>query len=300
MQKRKQSALILTVTSLLLLLSAMATFPNILAQKTFFASATTTDFDPDWSLTFDGDISNSFTASINELIAMPKSEVYGEIYCDRLLVTKGTFGGVSLSYLIEKAILLPGASNLAFQADDGYVINVAVEAAPGFVLAYEMDNEPLPEVLRLAVPGYPGNLWIHHITRITASTSTDYHIGSNYYSSPHDQYLNIPTPRLISTPKPFPTPPPAKPTATPDPSQIPSPSPNVPSIFPTSPITNTPIGSESPTASVPYLGNQQESSLTSFLTGGLVSTILAVVVILIVFSAMSLLILKIRTKTKAE
>jgi hypothetical protein len=142
---------------------------------------------------------------------MPKTEVEGAIYCGRNLVSTGTWGGVQISYLLQLADADPTGTNLEFHASDGYQINVAVEAAlvQGFIIAYELNGQPLNEVLRLTLPGYPGNFWISMITEVILTKTTEFNIGPNFYTSQLGEIapsMLFPTPSATTKPSSVPAP----------------------------------------------------------------------------------------------
>ncbi len=266
------------------------------------ATAAPADLYLGWRLVIDGAVGTPQSLSFSDLAAMPKDEVNGAIYCGISMVASGNWVGVKISHLLEKTVADPVATNLEFRADDGYVINVAVEAAlqQGLIVAYELDGQRLVEVLRLALPGYPGNFWISTITKITVTMSTDYNIGPNYYTTQlgtgHSESVPTPIPTAAPKPTPFrlPTPPPTpQPTSTPQPtptSTASAPEPTEPSTTPTqSPPAYTPTA--------PALNGQQTqqdfpSNPTSF-ANYILPEITAVVVGLV---AVGLLFLSRRSK----
>jgi hypothetical protein len=259
--------------NILLRLSSIALVTSVLLLPLFgflgqtsSVKAAPSGVNQQWTLIIDGSVANPLTLTVNDLAVMPKSEVTGVIYCGRLFVASGTWGGVSVSYLLSQVALEPGASNLEFRAEDGYQINVAVEAAytQGFIIAYELDGQPLNEVLRLAVSGYPGNFWIHSITRITVTKTTNYNIGPNYYTSEANHVSSSPTPKPTATPKPTPiqTPPPTqRPTATPQATQTPSPTPSDSSTVEPLPTPSL-QENHTPTPDLPPLNDQQGQQKT--------------------------------------
>ncbi len=212
---------------------------------------------PDWKLAINGAVSNPLSLSLNDLASMPRSETTGSIYCEGDLVSSGTWGGVQISYLLNQANMDQTATTLEFHAADGYKINVQVEAAiqQNMIIAYELEGQPLNEVLRLVIPGYPGNYWISSITEITITKSTDYNIATNYYQMLVSGSTE-PTPSPIPTATPKPTPiqtapttqqlmPSTEPTKTPDSATTTAPalkstSTPQPEMTPTSQITETP------------------------------------------------------------
>ncbi len=231
-------------TALIVMLSVMALsgVVEVLGQD---STDNPTSLYPNWGLVIDGAVSHALSLSVNDLAAMPKTEVYGAIYCDNVLVTQGTWGGVQVSALLNQAGLLTGASNLEFQAYDGYTIKAAVSYQQRLMIAYELDGQPLNETLRLVAPGYPGNYWISQITEIKVTSSKNYDIGP---------WSPTPPPR---TPKPTMPPPPTK-APTPTPTQQPSPTPE-PTETPVTTPTHTPISSISPEQDTSQLASQQNN-----------------------------------------
>ncbi len=109
----------------------------------------------------------------DQLMAMPKSNVIADLNCYGAPVTSGTWGGVSLSYLLQQVGVDPAVASVDFLAQDGYAVSIPLQVAmqPGVIIAYEVNGSPLSEGLRLVVPGANGNIWITLITSITMSTS---------------------------------------------------------------------------------------------------------------------------------
>ena len=253
LEKMLERGVHLRILSTILVLILILTVFLAFSEKIYSTNATPTNVYSEWRLVIDGSVETPLTLSLSDLEAMPKNEVNGAIYCGVSMVASGNWGGVKISNLLERAAVDAGATNLEFRADDGYAINVAVEAAlqQGFIIAYDLDGQPLVEMLRLALPGYPGNYWISTITKITLTASTDYNIGPNYYAAqlggghPESDPTPKPTVSPKSTPFRLPTPPPVlQSTATPQPTQTPvanqsAPPAAFPSSIPTQPETQT-------------------------------------------------------------
>jgi hypothetical protein len=115
---------------------------------------------------------NSVYYTYDQLLAMPKTTTSAALYCYGVLKTGGTWGGVSLGYLLEQVSMNQTSYSTSFIAQDGYQVNLPLSFAlrPDVIIAYEKDGSPLPEGLRLVLPGENGNLWISMITRISMST----------------------------------------------------------------------------------------------------------------------------------
>ena len=107
-----------------------------------------------------------------QILAMPKTVVKADLYCDGALVTYGDWGGVLLSYLLTQAqVTPPEAGSIQFVASDQYQVAIPINLAIHLIIAYEKDGQPLAEGLRLIVPDANGAAWITKITSITVSTS---------------------------------------------------------------------------------------------------------------------------------
>ncbi len=122
----------------------------------------------------------SYVFSYAQLLEMPKTVVYAELYCDGALSAYGNWSGVLLSYLLTQAQSTPEVNSIQFVASDGYRVAIPINLAmqPQIIIAYEKDGQPLPEGLRLIIPDANGGAWIAMITTITMSTSgADYPAG---------------------------------------------------------------------------------------------------------------------------
>ena len=203
----------------------LSMFSKISFGSEVYATNIEIEGNSEWILQIDGAVSHPINLTLNELIAMPRYTVYAELYCYGKLVTKGNWAGVSLQSVLEKAEFDQQANSVKFGAEDGYGIDISISDALGrALLAYEIDEQLLPEKLRLVIPGANGDRWIGLITHITVSTSA---------TSPNPPATSIitqppPQPQQSPTPEPSPTP---QPTSSPSPDPSPSPA------MPTTPTT---------------------------------------------------------------
>ena len=168
---------------------------------------------------------------------MPKTTVYADLSCYGKLLQSGNWGGASLWVLLEKAGFTGQTANIVFYASDGYTVPYSVsESSPNdVIIAYELDGAPLPETLRLVVPGANGEAWIAMITTMLVNSPL-------YAYSPNPQAasvtLNQQTLQQSSTPPPSPTP------------KIKDPSTTQPTAKPTTPPSITqPIQQQPPPSS---------------------------------------------------
>jgi DMSO/TMAO reductase YedYZ molybdopterin-dependent catalytic subunit len=127
--------------------------------------------DSEWSLVVDGLVQSPLNLTFDDLVAMPRTTVYAELYCvwsPTTLIAGGYWTGVRLGLLLEQAGVSPEAIKVAFYADDGYTTDLTVTTAmrSDIILAYERDGEPLTEGVRLVVPGKWGYKWISGLTQV--------------------------------------------------------------------------------------------------------------------------------------
>lgn len=166
-----------------------------------FSSLTAVFADSQWTVTVGGAVNNALSLTLDDLAAMPKSTVYGDLYCLDQFVDKGYWTGVRLGLLLEQAGYNQGAKSVHFHAQDGYQTNpLPIETAmrQDVIVAYEKDGQPLTETLRLVIPGANGDQWIAMITSISVSMSP----------SPLSPIAPEPTPTPTPTQPPTPPPPP--------------------------------------------------------------------------------------------
>jgi hypothetical protein len=121
-----------------------------------------------------GAVNENLTLSIDQLRAMPATTVEATIYCYGSYVTSGNWTGVQLRLLLDKAGLESEAASVEFYATDGYAVSIPLTYAllDNVIIAYDLDGNPLSEVLRLVLPGANGNAWISMINEITVGTTT--------------------------------------------------------------------------------------------------------------------------------
>ena len=136
--------------------------------------------DLEWQITVDGDVAPTLTITLADIIAMPRTTVGAELTCYGLPLQDGDWTGVKLGFLLGEVGVIEPNMAVTFKASDGYEVKdfpMAVAMREDVILAYELDGQPLPETIRLVVPGANGNVWIKLITQITieaASSSTPF------------------------------------------------------------------------------------------------------------------------------
>jgi DMSO/TMAO reductase YedYZ molybdopterin-dependent catalytic subunit len=117
---------------------------------------------------------SKFSFTLDQLLAMPKTDVDASLYCYGALLTTGTWSGVQFSYLLNISQVSQEVASVKLAASDGYLISIPISLAiqPQVIIAYQIDNQPPSDDLRLVLPGYNGAAWIAQITSITMSNMT--------------------------------------------------------------------------------------------------------------------------------
>jgi DMSO/TMAO reductase YedYZ molybdopterin-dependent catalytic subunit len=124
-----------------------------------------------WQLFVGGLVQNPLNLNFSELDAMSGTTVNAVLYCvdyPNNPVAQGNWTGVKLNLLLEEAGISPDAVKVAFTATDSYTTDLTIQTAmrQDVIIAYELNNLPLPERLRLVVPGKWGYKWISGISQI--------------------------------------------------------------------------------------------------------------------------------------
>jgi hypothetical protein len=145
-----------------------------------------------WILVVDGSTANPLNFTYEEILAMPKTTVYAELYCvDRpdVFLTRGRWSGVRLGFLLEKAQVGSDAIKVAFYASDGYSSDLPLTTATreDVIVAYELNGQPLSETLRLVVPGKWGYKWVSQLIRVEP---VDYDFKGTWESAGYSDEAN--------------------------------------------------------------------------------------------------------------
>ncbi len=222
--KNKIFQTLLLITTLCLFLSL---FLRSSSGLEFYVTNVAMEDNSEWILQVDGAVNNPVNLTLTELIEMPKTNVYAELYCYGKLVTSGLWTGVTLESVLQKAEFQQQVKSVEFYAEDGYKVTLSItDVLQKGLIAYELDGQSLPETLRLVFPGANGDHWIAMITHIYASMKeasplppASANILPELPSSPEQS----PTPQQSTTPPP---------TSTPSPSISPSPDPSPSPVTP--------------------------------------------------------------------
>ena len=136
-----------------------------------------------WSLSIQGLVNNPLSLNYNDIKSMNSVEQYATLSCVSNmiggdLVSTALWKGVRLRDILSKAQIKQGVKYIVFRCYDGYDVGIPIESGlmDGTILAYEMDNIPLPNEhgypLRAIVPGFYGMMNPKWITEIELVDST--------------------------------------------------------------------------------------------------------------------------------
>lgn len=169
--KRTLFAAITTIITVVLIVTSSGWVPELVSSYVTPTDAEINSARAEWQLTVAGLVEHPLTLSWAEIISMPRSTVNAELICVDMpnhVIMEGNWTGVKLRLLLEKAGISPKAIKVGFYAEDGYSTDLTMETAirDDIILAYEIDGEPLREVLRLVVPGKWGYKWISQVISI--------------------------------------------------------------------------------------------------------------------------------------
>jgi len=150
--------------------------------------------DSEWTLLVDGFVKSPLNLSYSEIFAMPKTTVNAELYCvdnPNFAIAKGNWTGVKLSIILEKAGVKSDAIKVVFRSNDGYNSDLPVTTAmrEDIIIAYELNDQPLPEILRLTVPGKWGYKWVSRLAHIEL---VNYDFKGTWESRGYSDEANIP------------------------------------------------------------------------------------------------------------
>ena len=132
-----------------------------------------------WSLKVFGKVHNSLIINESDLLQLPAVDEYATLECVSNtvnipggLISTAKWTGVALATLLNRARVTSDGKFVVFRCADGYSVGIPIDQAflPGALLAYKMNDEPLPNEhgfpLRAIIPGKYGMMnakWISEI-----------------------------------------------------------------------------------------------------------------------------------------
>jgi DMSO/TMAO reductase YedYZ molybdopterin-dependent catalytic subunit len=150
--------------------------------------------DSEWTLLVDGSVTNPLNLTYEQIRAMPKTTLYAEIHCvdyPGFALAMGDWTGVRMSLILKTANATSDAVKVAFRSDDGYSSDLTVATAmhEDIIIAYELNDQPLAEKLRLVVPGKWGYKWVSRLAHIEL---VNYDFKGTWESSGYSDEAAIP------------------------------------------------------------------------------------------------------------
>lgn len=125
-----------------------------------------------WTLSIDGYVNNSLTFDYSNFTSQPSREVLATSQCVEGPSGTAIWKGVSIKYLLNLTHVKPGAIDVVFYAADEYSSSLTIEEVnvDDVILAYEMNNQPLPVEqgfpVRVVAPNHLGYKWVKWVFKI--------------------------------------------------------------------------------------------------------------------------------------
>ena len=126
-----------------------------------------------YRLKISGAVGTPLSLSLEEIKAMEAERESVTLVCPGFFTDEGTWTGVRITDLLERAGVMPEAEQLKFVAADGkYSANLKLDEVKGegMLIAYAFEDKPLPKVhgypLRVVAKDQPGNRWVKWLGEI--------------------------------------------------------------------------------------------------------------------------------------
>jgi DMSO/TMAO reductase YedYZ molybdopterin-dependent catalytic subunit len=126
----------------------------------------------DYRLVITGTVDYALRLTYDDLRCMPRVETRCTLVCPGFFEDEGTWAGVPLIHVLEKAGMRSEAIGLRLVGADGYASLVSMDMARDECnfLAYEWEGEPLPILhgfpVRAVFPESSGNFWVKWLVMI--------------------------------------------------------------------------------------------------------------------------------------
>ncbi|MFX0062216.1 MAG: molybdopterin-dependent oxidoreductase [Candidatus Hermodarchaeota archaeon] len=125
-----------------------------------------------WMLKVDGHVDNPLTFTYENFTNQPTREVIATLQCVEGPSGTAKWRGVPLKELLQAVQLRSGAVDVVFYAADNFSssLTIAEASADDVLLAFEMNEEPLPEEhgfpVRVVAPNHAGYKWVKWVEHI--------------------------------------------------------------------------------------------------------------------------------------
>ena len=136
---------------------------------------------PSWRLTVDGHVMRPVALRYEDILAMPLIERDVLLICPGVFANHGSWKGISIFHLLERAGLKEGTTHVTVSGPAGvgkttFRIALREAAEQKVFLAHGVNGEPLPIKhgfpLRLVAADYYGFNWVKYVDRVTAEATT--------------------------------------------------------------------------------------------------------------------------------
>ena len=197
--KKRKNRLIIGIALLAVLAVAVATALWLFLPRNPNEQPELDEKFQNWKLVIDGLVDRPLNLSVSNLLSMPSTAVNSPLYCvgggTGYPVENGTWEGVRLKMILEKAGIRPNAIKIAFYAPDGFSTDLTIQDAQrdDVIIAYKKDGGFLKDKngnpdFRLVVPGKWGYKWIRGLNHIEL---VDYDFKGFYESRGYSDEANI-------------------------------------------------------------------------------------------------------------
>jgi DMSO/TMAO reductase YedYZ molybdopterin-dependent catalytic subunit len=126
-----------------------------------------------YRLVVSGNVQHPLSLSYDEVRAMPSGQEQVTLVCPGMFVDQGTWTGVPVRDILQKAGLKSGSKRVAFiSANERYRSEIALERVlgDGVLIAYEFEGKTFDRrngfPLRLVAKNEPGHSWVKWLGRI--------------------------------------------------------------------------------------------------------------------------------------
>ena len=125
-----------------------------------------------YRLVVTGKVDHPLSLSLDDLRCLEKITATSDLTCYGVFQDSGTWSGVPMKIVLEKAVVQAGAKEVVLRSADDFRGYVSLEDAldPRNFLAYEMEGKPLPILhgfpLRAVFPDGPGGQWVKWLVEI--------------------------------------------------------------------------------------------------------------------------------------
>ena len=123
-----------------------------------------------------GKVDHPLSLAYDELRCLPRIECAScTLVCPGFFIDHATWAGAPLAYVLRRAGIQDGASQVTLVSADGYATPLTLNEAlsEDAMLAYEQNGQPLPILhgfpVRAVLPSQTGGKWVKWLVEITVN-----------------------------------------------------------------------------------------------------------------------------------